>query len=641
MLPGMNPSGRSGTPPPYRPQQGDSASGSGATSRRRSNSVGSGSGVHGGESSPAMALSGGECLPEGLNLVAGNMEPSPPITSGRESLNEPGEGQRIHLSDPWGLQARAILQPVRERGRQTGQRPTHDDPNTDWEPESWLGRAALNTAAVVALPVVMGMRLADQLPWAFKAVLCFGLLKTAFGLNRGVPVKDKRTPVVQIFKEEPDDNTRGIMCTGTMLDDNTVLTAQHCVLNTVAHNILMGEPCNDTEASGSGSGEVDTSDMFFDTEGTEGEDEFVDDYGDYEACGQYNDTYITGSVAEPRQFYVLTGLTNDTLEYETVVQVIPRSGYNISDTTTMHRDLAILKLNGTGFASKGLHYPRFQTNEEHRQMRTNLNNRDKVWRQNTRNYERFTAEWAEYKKNNETGPEPTMQPKQFNDPNMKAVGWGGYKSSAMLKKEANGEAIDITELGNIEDSICLRKGQVGVRGHRDQKSDPQTSEEQKMCDKELLCQETIRTQKGLTSGLCAGDSGGPLFHKPRGDGKDKQEIIVGVASRGGCGFGGQWVDIKRHDKWIRKNMNQPDPNDPGEGTSGTQQARARTTVAAQQQQHPAPSQPTQQPAQQPVPQQPAQPTQQASSPASPFLAPRTTPFRKATAKTKHSADSNR
>lgn len=668
MLPGIPPSGNpGGTPPPSPPPSrrqlgaGGVQHSSGAVPKRRQTDR-----VTGGRSSPPKASVSGSGLPEGCHIPQGQISPSAPLTTGRSQLNGGNSGSESssssgsdHLDlrhrsfrenprgrsehgfsgDPWGLQHPASPMPA--GGRSERQRPDGVQgadglvDRDDWNPESWLGRAALNTAAVVALPVVVGMRLADKLPWTFKAALCFGLLKTAFGLNRGFPVKDEKSPVVQIFKVDKGENaTTGIACTGTMLTPTLVVTAAHCVLNANPYEVLEGTPCNDTEASGSGSGDgVGSYDRFsVDDEGDDdggyinGSEEY--DFADYgDSClGQYNTTYYNPEVAEPNQFFVLTGITNETLVYEDVIEVIPRSGFNFSDPRTLGSDIALLRLNGTGFANKNLNYPRLQTKEEHRKMRHELNKRDKVWRQNTRHFKQFEAEWKEYEANNKTGQAPTIAPNQFNDPNMKAVGWGDYKPGWLLKKEASGKPIGIDDLGRLESTSYLRKGKVGVRGHRDQKTDPMAPETQKMCDKDLLCQEAIRTDKGLTSGLCSGDSGGPLFFKPRGARKNKQEILVGVASRGGCGFGGQWVDIHRHENWIKKHMNH---NDHGEGTSGTQQAKPTPPASS---------------AQQPAPSQQGQPAGATSAPTqNPRLRGRTALLRqggKATQKTKHLDNNN-
>ena len=524
-----------------------------------------GSGVTGATGSSPLAQSA-EPPPEGDPIHSGNMSSGESHgdynNSGSDSGSRPGTPSGSRPGSPAG-----------DRAAGTSGTESDSDDDSDWEngPDGWgpndgwneptslLGRAAYTAATIASVPITLGWQLAGAVPLRMKQALVIASLPLMAGsINRGKPVKDTKTPVVGVVKENLDNKTAGL-CSGTMLDSTTVLTAAHCVMDLFPYTVTEGEPCPETTDNPETTEEVGTQydggDDEAIVEDEDGYGEFV--YEDYEGdCGEYNVTMHSTEVADPDRIWVYHGLNTTNTTYIDIEKVIVRQGFDYNDPSTSRNDLAILKAK-PGFSFDGLHYPHLLNHREYRKLRKELHQRDKKWQERSKELDKYFTELDKYKKSNGTLPTPaTPAPFNYSAPNAMISGWGSYKSDDFLKLEESGQPIPIDMLGNYTHSEDLRKGKIGLRSHGD--SNPNvTGEAHQDCSTRLFCQEYIPK----SSAACPGDSGGPLFLNKRNP--DKTWSIAGVTSRSDCSYGGRFVNLRPHQHWIRRHMTNkpPEPHD--------------------------------------------------------------------------------
>ena len=565
--------------PSARPVQGGRTQHSQRAQQRQ------GSGVTGAASSSPLAQSA-EPPPEGDPIHSGNMSSGESRSDYNNSGSRPGSPSGSRPSSPAGNRASGTSGTESDSEDDSGWENGPDGwrPNDGWtEPTSLLGRAAYAAATAAAVPIVLGWELAGAIPLRMKQALVLASLPTLAGtINWGRPVKDPKVPVVDIWVQNPDPakNTSFVQCTGTLVDQYTVVTAQHCVLDAAEYTVWEEDnPCtteepntapttaeagatagtvtagdDDEEAtiedvgeSGEGSGaDVEGS-------GSGGESYDYSDYGDYsEPCGPQEVTKYNTSVADPSRVNVFHGLTNENSTMVKAEKIIIRHGFDLNNASTLPNDIAIIKLK-EGFAN--LHYPHLLNATEYRKLRKDLHSRDAKWNKRKEGFVRYYADKEKADASNGTLTQPTLAPFEYNKPNAKSMGWGVFKTPDLLRKEESGEVIGVDKMWERNSTDVLLKGELGIRSHQRFVIPNDTMPEDTSrhgCDKELLCQETIPR----TAAACPGDSGGPLFRKPRAD--DKREILIGVTSRSDCSRGGQYVGIHKHKSWIERHMGKPE-----------------------------------------------------------------------------------
>ena len=546
------------------------------TRTAQDNNQSAGTGVSGARSSPSRASSQEE-PPEGDPIRSGNMGASASASAG----NRPGSSDRAS-----GTGAEQASYSSDSNSDSDYEDATEDwGPNSGWEePSSLLGWAAYNAASIAAIPIILGWRLAEATPTRVKQALMLASLPMLAGtVNRGTPVKDTKTPTVGIILHNKDNKT-AVACSGVMLDNDTVLTAQHCVLDLVEITTMEGDPCPEPEeSSGSGSGAgalfIDDEDGEASVEDEEGSGSAEAEYGDYsydyggDGCGQYEVTTHNTSVASPDRVWVYRGLHDDNITHAEVEKIIVRHGFDYNDETTLVNDLAILKLKpGKDNALGQVHYPHLQNEREYRKFRKDSRRRDEKWNQRYADFDRYFSERDAYQKSNGTLPTPKpIKPFKTSKTNARVEGWGVKKTDLLLQMEESGDPIPFEMINNRTSVEELLKGGIGIRDFRNTNV---TGNPYKNCDSKLFCQEYMYRSKGA----CAGDSGGPLYQKPRNP--DNRETLMGITSRSDCGTGGRFVNLRSHQRWIRRHMSNPPPEPPDTSSRRRQRPSSQPTASA-------------------------------------------------------------